>query len=122
MGEKTQTGHTPTISEKSNNHTESGTERSSRGGRHRNTTRKKTKAGIPNTFKGSVPEVGAVLRNKDENYKESFQNLQECVLQHVMENYKKWVDLVPLIRKLEDVELSSKEPEAPTGTGNRDTK
>ena len=69
-----------------------------------------------------MPEVGAVLGTKDENYKESFQNLQECVLQHVMENYKKWVDLVPLIRKLEDVELSSKEPEAPTGTGNRDTK
>ena len=67
-----------------------------------------------------MPEVGAVLGTKDENYKESFQNLQECVLQHVMENYKKWVDLVPLIRKLEDVELSSKEYTAPIETRNKD--
>ena len=39
------------------------------GGRHRNNTINKTKSGIPNTFKGSVPEVDAVLGTKDENYK-----------------------------------------------------
>ena len=32
---------------------------------------------------------------------------------------KKWVDLVSLIRKLEDVDLSSKEPIPPTGNGTR---
>ena len=40
-------------------------------------------------------------------------------MQYVVENFKKGVDLVPLIRKLEDVELSSKEPIVPTGTGTR---
>ena len=58
------------------------------------------KSGILNTFRGSVPEVGAVLGTKDKNYKESFQNLQECVLNYVVENYKKGVDLAPLINKL----------------------
>ena len=47
-----------------------------------------------------MPEVGAVLGTKDKNYKESFQNLQECVLNYVVENYKKGVDLAPLIKKL----------------------
>ena len=57
---------------------------------------------------GSMPEVGAVLGTKGENSKESFQNLQESVLQYVVENYKKGVDLEPLVRKLEDIDLSSK--------------
>ena len=118
MDEETQAGQTTTPSENINNQTRTGTQRSSRGDRHRNATRKK-KSGIPNTFKGSVPEVGAVIRTKDENHKESFQNLQECVLQYVVENYKKGVDIAPLIRNLENVEESSKEPKAPTGTGNR---
>ena len=47
-----------------------------------------------------MPEVVAVLGTKDENYKKIFQNLQECVLQCVVENYKKGVDLAPLITKL----------------------
>ena len=42
--------------------------------------------------------------------------MQECLFQYVTTNYKKGVDLVPLIRKLEDVDLSSKEPTSPTGT------
>ena len=41
-------------------------------------------------------------------------------MHYVVENYKKGVDLAPLMRKLEVVELSSKEPTAPTGTRNRD--
>ena len=69
-----------------------------------------------------MPEVCAVLRNKDKNYKESFQNLQECVFQYMVENYKNEVDLVPLISTLKDVDLSSNKPTAPTGTGNRDPK
>ena len=67
-----------------------------------------------------MPEVGTVLRTKYENYKESFQNLQEYVLQYLVAKYKKGVDLAPLTRKLEDVDISSKEPTATTGTGNRD--
>ena len=57
-----------------------------------------------------------MLGTKDENYKESYQNLLECVLQYVVANCKKVVDLAPLIRKLEDVDLSSNELTAPTGT------
>ena len=41
-------------------------------------------------------------------------------MQFVMENYKKWVDPAPLVRKIEDADLSSKEPIAPTGNGTRD--
>ena len=59
--------------------------------------------------------VGAVIGTKGENYKESFQILQENELQYVVANHKKGVDLSPLIRKLEDVDLSSKEPGPPTG-------
>ena len=55
-----------------------------------------------------MPEVGAVLRTKDNNFKEILQNLQEIVLQYVMANYKKGVYLAPLMRKIEDVDLSSK--------------
>ena len=66
-----------------------------------------------------MPEVGAVLRTKDENYKEILPNLQECVLQYVLEKYKKWVYLDPLIRKLEDVDQSRTDAIAPTGTGTR---
>ena len=47
----------------------------------------KKMSGIPNTFKGSVSEAGAVLGTKDDNYNETFQNLQECMLQYVVENY-----------------------------------
>ena len=72
-----QVGHAPTPSENSNNQTRTGTERDIRGGRHRNDTRKKTKSGIPNTFRVSMPEVGTVLGTNDKNYKESFKNWQE---------------------------------------------
>ena len=33
-------------------------------------------------------EVGEVLGTKDKNYEEIFQNLQECLLQYVVENFK----------------------------------
>ena len=59
----------PTSSENTNNQTRTGTERASRGDRHRNATKKKTNSVIPNTFKGRVPEVGAVIGTKDESYK-----------------------------------------------------
>ena len=68
MVEEKQGGHTPAPSDITNNKTRTGTERDSRGGRHRNVTRKK-KSGIMNTFKGSVPEVGAVIGTKNENFK-----------------------------------------------------
>ena len=100
MGEETQSGRTSTPSETSNNNTKTGTERSSTVGSQINNTRKKMKSGILNTFKVSVSEVDSVLGTKDDNFKESFQNFQESVLQYVVENYKKWVDIVTIIRKL----------------------
>ena len=100
MGEETQSGRTSTPSETSNNNTKTGTERSSTVGSQINNTRKKMKSGILNTFKVSVSEVDSVLGTKDNNFKESFQNFQESVLQYVVENYKKWVDIVTIIRKL----------------------
>ena len=45
-----------------------------------------------------MPEFGAVLGTKDENFKESYQNLQESVLKHVVENYKKGEELAPLTK------------------------
>ena len=61
-----------------------------------------------------------MLRKKGDNYKQILQNFQDFVLQYGVKNYKKGVDLAPLIRKLEDVDLSSKEQISPTGTGTRD--
>ena len=48
--------------------------------RHRNATRKKTKTRISITLKLNLPEVGSVIRTKDNNYKEIYHNLQENVL------------------------------------------
>ena len=75
MREETQVGHMPTPSKNSNNQTKTNTERAIRRVSHKNTNRNKTKKGILNTLKGSVPEVGEVLRTKDENFKKSFQKL-----------------------------------------------
>ena len=87
MVEQTQTSHTTTSTYDNQNDTV--TERISREGqsnRHIKSTRKKTKTGIPITFKGNMPEVGAVIGTKDKNYKESFQILQYNVLQYVVVN------------------------------------
>ena len=65
MGKKTQVGHTPTPSENTYNKTITRIERSSSGGRHRNVTRRKINSGVPKIFKGSLPEVGAMLGTKD---------------------------------------------------------
>ena len=54
-----------------------------------------------------MSEVGTVLRTKDDNFKEIFQNLQESVLQYVVSNYKKGVYLETPIIKLKDFGLSS---------------
>ena len=75
MGEETQAEPTPTPSDNIINKIETGAERESRGGRHINAKRTKTKSGTPNTFKGSVQEVGAVLGTKDESFNAIFQNL-----------------------------------------------
>ena len=63
------------------------------------------KAGIPKTFKGIAPEVGALIGTKDKNFKEILKNLLEIVLQYAVKNYNKWVDLAPLIMKLYDAYL-----------------
>ena len=41
------------------------------------------------------------------------------MLQHVVANYKKGADPAPTIGKLEDVDLSIKEPGPPTGPGSK---
>ena len=64
-----------------------------------------------------MPEVGEVIGTKDKNYKESFQMLQENVLQYVVADYKKGINLEPLISKLKEMDLSKKEPGPPTGAG-----
>ena len=87
MEKETQAGHPPTPSYNLNNQTSTWTERTV-GGADTETSQEK-KSGIPNIFKESVSEVGAVLRTKDKIYKEIFQNLQGCVLQYMVENYKK---------------------------------
>ena len=66
-----------------------------------------------------MAKVGAVLGTKDENYKESFQNLQMIVLQYVVENYIKGVNLAPLINTVKEVDLTSKEPGPPTVFGSK---
>ena len=97
-------GYMPTSTD--DNQLETGTKRINREGQlnmHKNTTIKKTKTGITITLKENMPKVGAVLKTKDGNRKENFQSLQENVLQCVVKNYKKWVDLATLTRKLEDL-------------------
>ena len=58
-----------------------------------------------------------MLGTKAKNYKEIFHNLQENVLQYAVVNYKKGVNLLPLNRELEDVDISRKEPGPTTGPG-----
>ena len=67
MGEETQAGHTPTPSENINNQTRAGSDRATRGGKTQKLHKKRKKSGIPNTFKGSVTEVGTVIGTKEEN-------------------------------------------------------
>ena len=86
---------------------------------NRNTTINNTNTSIPITFKGNVPKFGSVPGTKGENYKEKCYNLQENVLKYTVKNYKKVVELAPLIRKLEYVDLSRKEEGPPTGPGNK---
>ena len=58
--------------------------------------------------------VGAVISTiEQENGKESFNGLQDHILQYVMEKYEKGVDLAPLIRHLREGTLDNKEPTAP---------
>ena len=47
-----------------------------------------------------MSDVGTVLGTKYNNFRESFQNLQESVLQYLVEKYKKGIDLSPLTRKI----------------------
>ena len=47
-----------------------------RWGSNRSAMRRNNRAGILNTFKESVPDVGAVLCTKDDNFKDILQNLQ----------------------------------------------
>ena len=56
---------------------------------------------------------------KAKSYMKSFQNLQEKMLKQPVENYKKGVDLAPLVEKIRDVDLTSKELGLPTVHGSK---
>ena len=71
---------------------------------------------IPESFKGAIPEVGAVIGTKHENGKESFKKLQDAILQYVMENYTKGRDLMPMIRKMTTIDINNEAPTKPTTT------
>jgi len=68
---------------------------------------------LPKDFTGSALDVRAAIGTREENGKESFNRLQDHILQYVMEKDEKGVDLVPLIRNLKEVTLDDKEMTPP---------
>ena len=59
------------------------------------------------SFKGEVSEVGAVIGTKSENRtKELMTLLQEKISSYVMREYKKGRDIIPLIKKIEEVDIT----------------
>ena len=66
-------------------------------------------------FMGEVSEVGAVIGTKSENQtKDSMTLFQEKLASYVMRKYKKGRDIVPLIKKIEEVNTSKWKPTTPT--------
>ena len=84
-----------------------------------NTRNRNHGSGTGNTFrisnfKGEVTEVGAVIGTKSENRnKDSMTMFQEKISSYVMRNYKKGRDIVPLIKKIEEVDTTKWKPTAP---------
>ena len=75
-----------------------------------------------NNFKGEVAEVGAVIGSKSENRtKDSMTLFQEKIASYVMREYKEGRDIVPLIKKIEDVDTTKWKPTTPTApTGKKE--
>ena len=85
------------------------------GNRTRDTDRRNPRGrprGIPNTFTGAQPTVGAVIGTKEENGpKNSFEAFQDAIMAYVSEKYSKGTDLAPTIRDLKAVDISGEEPD-----------
>ena len=66
-------------------------------------------------FKGKVSKVGAVIGTKSENRtKELMKVFEEKISSYVMREYKKGSDIVPLIKKIEEVDVTKWKPATPT--------
>ena len=66
-------------------------------------------------FKGKVIEVGAIIGTKSEyRPKDSMTLFQEKIASYVMREYKKGRDIVPLIKKIEEVDITKWKPASPT--------
>ena len=66
-------------------------------------------------FKGEVSEIGAVIGTKSENRtKDSMILFQEKNSSYMMWEYKKGIYIIPLIKKIEEVDISKWKPTAPT--------
>ena len=102
-----QAGHTPTPSENNNNQTRTGTERASRGVRHRNVTRKKKNLESQTPYREASQRLAQCLGPRTRMIREASKTCKS-VLQYVVENYKKGVDIATLISELENVDLSGK--------------
>ena len=62
-------------------------------------------------FKGEVSKVGAVIRTKSEHRtKDPIRLFQEKIVSYVMQEYKKGRDIVPLIKKIEDIDTTKWKP------------
>ena len=65
-------------------------------------------------FKGEVSDVGAVIGTKSENRTKDLMMLfQEKLASYVMREYKKGRDIIPLIKKIEEVNTSKWKPTTP---------
>jgi len=73
-----------------------------------------------NNFRGEVPEVGAVIETKSENRtKDSMKLSQNKIASYVLREYKKGRDIITIIKKIEEVDISKWKPAAPTSTGGK---
>ena len=74
-----------------------------------------------NNFKGEVAEVGAVIRTKSQNQtKDSMTLFQEKIVSYVIREYKKGRDIVPLIKKIEEVNTTKWKPTTPTAATRKE--
>jgi len=65
-------------------------------------------------FKGSVPDVGAVIGTKTEStVKGSFKKFQETLVGYIMEKYDLLRDIAPIVRDLKDMDLEHHKPAGP---------
>jgi hypothetical protein len=103
----------------SNNRTgtrDSGTNAQQSNNRNNNNARARTNPRTTqvSNFKGSVPDVGAVIRTMAESKTQgSYKAFQEKLVGYIMEKYEHPRDIAPIVRDLEDMDLEQHEPQDP---------